>query len=133
MKDNIACLYESMYKTSKLTLIKEIDVSTTGAEDSEHNIEVVNIYIRPGNGPIQRPYSGTVVNSTRLEGNYTVIAQDEGSNKLIQVILLDDGDISVNIQDDEGRIQDTFMGKNLDFYDTDSGKKELNVIKIESV
>ena len=134
MKDEIADIYESVYTSSVQALITEVDTNTTaGGEESSHNISTVNIYIKPDRGPIQRPYTGEVVNSTRLEDNYTIIANDISSNKLIQVILLDDGDISVTIQDDAGRVQDTFMGQNLDFYDNDSGEKELNIIKIENV
>lgn len=134
MKDELTSVYESIANRYTSKLITEIDISTTqGDEEDSHGIGIINIYIKPENGPIQRPYTGDVINSTRLEGNYTLIANDTSSNKLIQVILIDEGDISVTIQDDSGRVQDTFMGKNLDFYDDDSGKKELNIIKIESV
>tara|TARA_B100000700_G_C14951102_1_gene811686 strand:+ start:199 stop:615 length:417 start_codon:yes stop_codon:yes gene_type:complete len=138
MIDDIAVLYESIYDRSIKRLITEVDaaeVDTTTAdqETSADSIGNVNIYVKPDRGPIQRPYSGSVVNSTRLEDNVTIIAKDESNDKLLQVILLDDGEIIVNIQDGEGRVQDTFMGQNLDFYDTDNSKKELNIIKIENV
>ena len=134
MKDDIADLYESVYNNTVSSLLVEVDTDTTsGGEESSHNISIANIYIKPERGPIQRPYTGKVVNSTRLENNYTIIANDSNTNKLIQVILLDDGDISVSIQDESGRVQDTFMGQDLDFYDGDSEEKELNIIKIENV
>tara|TARA_B100001123_G_scaffold444039_1_gene591789 strand:- start:900 stop:1298 length:399 start_codon:yes stop_codon:yes gene_type:complete len=132
MRDNIIGIYESMY-TSSSVLLTEVDVNVSSPEDTQEGISDINIFIKPDRGPIQRPYSGQVVNSTRLEGNFTLIAKDTDNNKLIQVILLDDGDISVNIQDEAGSIQDTFIGKDLDFYDQDEGKKELNIMKIESV
>jgi hypothetical protein len=133
MKDNIVNIYESIYNRSQADLLVEIDVSVTEPEESTNDINVVNIYIRPVNGPIQRPYSGNVINTTRLENNVTIIADDVDSKKLIQVILMDGGDIAVNIQDSQGRVQDTFMGQDLDFYDDDTGGKELNVMKIENV
>ena len=132
MRDNIIGIYESMY-TPPSVILTEVDVNVSAPEDTQQGISDINIFIKPDRGPIQRPYSGQVVNSTRLEGNFTIIAKDEDNNKLIQVILLDDGDISVNIQDEAGSIQDTFIGKDLDFYDQDEGKKELNIMKIESV
>ena len=133
MKDNIVNIYESIYNRSQADLLVEIDVSVTEPEESTNDINVVNIYITPVNGPIQRPYSGNVINTTRLENNVTIIADDVDSKKLIQVILMDGGDIAVNIQDSQGRVQDTFMGQDLDFYDDDTGGKELNVMKIENV
>lgn len=133
MKDNIVNIYESIYNRSQADLLVEIDVSVTEPEENTNDINVVNIYIRPVNGPIQRPYSGNVINTTRLENNVTIIADDVDSKKLIQVILMDGGDIAVNIQDSQGRVQDTFMGQDLDFYDDDTDGKELNVMKIENV
>lgn len=133
MIDDIATLYESIYDRSVKQLVVEVDTVTTSHDEETPTIGNVNIYIKPDRGPIQRPYTGEVVNSTRLEDNITIIAKDETNDKLLQVILLDDGDIVVNIQDNQGRIQDTFMGQNLDFYDTDNNKKELNIIKIENV
>ena len=133
MIDDIATLYESIYDRSVKQLVVEVDTVTTSSEDDANGIGNVNIYIKPDRGPIQRPYAGEVINSTRLEDNVTIIAKDDANDKLLQVILLDDGDIVVNIQDNKGRIQDTFMGQNLDFYDTDNSKKELNIIKIENV
>jgi len=133
VKDNIVDLYESIYNDSQSRLLVEVEVDVSTPEEGENDIEVVNIYIRPVNGPIQRPYSGNVINKTRLENNVTIIADDVDNKKLIQVILMDRGDISVNIQDSEGRVQDTFLGQNLDFYDHDESGRELNVMKIENV
>ena len=133
MIDDIAVLYGSIYNQSVKQLITEVDTSAVDQETTSGVVGNINIYVKPDRGPIQRPYSGAVVNSTRLEDNVTLIAKDEPNDKLLQVILLDDGEIVVNIQDNEGRVQDTFMGQNLDFYDTDDSKKELNIIKIENV
>ena len=135
MKDDIAVLYESMLgdRTALITEIDELDTTTTDGQSETDTVQVVNIYIKPSEGPIQRPYTGEVVNSTRIEGSFTYIAKDSDNNKIIQVIMLDDGEISVNIQDSEGRLQDTFLGKDLDFYDIDDEQTELNIIKIESV
>lgn len=135
MKDDIAVLYETMWKSnsSLLVEIEGADTHTTDGQSENDSVQVINIYIKPANGPIQKPYSGDIVNSTRLEDSYTYIARDVGSDKTIQVTMLDEGDISVNVQDSDGRIQDTFLGKNLDFYDIDEDQRELNIIKIETV
>ena len=105
------------------------------AYEPEETIDIttINIYIKPAQGAIQRPYSGTVTNVTELDSSTTMIAVDQGSGKTIQVIMTGEEGISVTVLDTQGNVQDTFMGKNLDFYDMDSEQKELNIIKIENV
>ena len=121
-----------MRQTAPLQLIRETDVDVVEPEKSK-DITQVNIYIKPASGAIQRPYSGEVVNITYLDDNATVIANDVNNKKTIQAIIQSDGDITVSVMDADGRMQDTFMGQNLDFYDQDTDGKELNIIKIEQV
>lgn len=130
--NSIANVYMEMRQTAPLQLIRETDVDVVEPEKSK-DITQVNIYIKPASGAIQRPYSGEVVNITYLDDNATVIANDVNNKKTIQAIIQSDGDITVSVMDADGRMQDTFMGQNLDFYDQDTDGKELNIIKIEQV
>jgi hypothetical protein len=93
----------------------------------------VNIYIKPAQGAIQRPYTGEVINITELDNTTTLVAVDRNNDKTMQIIISGDDNISVTVMDSQGNTQDVFMGKNLDFYDMDSDQKELNIIKIENV
>ena len=130
--NSIANVYMEMRQATPLQLIRETDVDVVEPEKPK-DITQVNIYIKPANGAIQRPYSGEVVNITYLDDNATVIANDVNNKKTIQAIIQSDGDITVSVMDANGRMQDTFMGQNLDFYDQDTDGKELNIIKIEQV
>ena len=127
----IADIYMNM-SHAPVCLIREQD-DTTQPEVDEYGVGVINIYIRPANGAIQRPYSGDVINTTTQNDTTTLIARDESNNKLIQVISTQSDEISVTVMDDQGRVQDTFLGKNIDFYDTEESGTELNIIKIENV
>lgn len=130
--NSIANVYMEMRQAAPLQLIRETDVDVVEPEKPK-DITQVNIYIKPASGAIQRPYSGEVVNITYLDDNATVIANDVNNKKTIQAIIQSDGDITVSVMDADGRMQDTFMGQNLDFYDQDTDGKELNIIKIEQV
>lgn len=129
---SIAGIYMEMKRSAPLQLIRETDVDVIEPEPGK-DITQINVYIKPASGAIQRPYSGEVVNITYLDDNATVIANDTSNKKTIQAIIQSDGSITVSVMDADGRMQDTFMGQNLDFYDQDSEGKELNVIKIEQV
>lgn len=113
----------------------DIDVSVDKTTGDQTNIGTVNIYIRPDSGPISRPYSGEVENITNLEDTTTIIARDNERDKLLQVISTSDDNLSVTVIDSNGRVEDTFIGKNIDFYDfdTDDDNYDLNIIKIENV
>ena len=128
----IASLYAEMVEVGKRQLIRETDVDVV-QPTNKIDVTRVNIYIKPANGAIQRPYSGEVVNITYLDDNATVVANDTANKKTIQIIIQDNGAVTVSIMDAAGRMQDTFMGQNLDFYDQDSSGKELSIIKIEQV
>lgn len=110
--------------------VADIDVH---APDEQVDITTVNIYIKPAQGAIQRPYTGEVINITELDNTTTLVAVDRDNDKTIQIIMSGDDNISVTVMDSQGNTQDVFMGKNLDFYDMDSDQKELNIIKIENV
>lgn len=127
----IADIYMNM-SHEPVCLLHEQDDSAQPEVD-EYGVSVINIYIRPANGAIQRPYSGEVINTTTQNDTTTLIARDESNNKLIQVISTQSDEISVTVMDDQGRVQDTFLGKNIDFYDTQESGTELNIIKIENV
>lgn len=128
----IAKLYMEKVDVVRDQLIRETDVDVSEPKN-KMDVTRVNIYIKPANGAIQRPYSGEVINITHLDDNATVIANDVINKKTIQIIIQDGGSVTVSIMDAEGRMQDTFMGQNLDFYDQDSDGKELSIIKIEQV
>ncbi len=121
-----------MKRAPALQLIRETDVDVIEPENPK-DITKINVYIKPANGAIQRPYSGDVVNITYLDDNATLVANDTPNKKTIQAIIQSDGQITVSVMDADGRMQDTFMGQNLDFYDQDNEGKELNIIKIEQV
>ena len=101
--------------------------------DEQADVTIVNIYIKPAQGAIQRPYTGEVINITELDNTTTLVAVDRDNDKTMQIIMSGDDNISVTVMDSQGNTQDVFMGKNLDFYDMDSDQKELNIIKIENV
>lgn len=130
----IADIYSTM-KTEQSRLIMELDNNVQDIREPDKSVDVtsVNIYIKPDTGPIQKPYSGQVVNITELDHNTTIIATDTTADKTIQIIFDDDKNMSVSVMDQAGRVQDMFMGQNLDFYDVDSDETELNIIKIEQV
>ncbi len=127
----IADIYMNMSHEPMCMLHEDDDL--TQPEVDEYGIDTIHIYIRPANGAIQRPYSGEVINTTTQNDTTTLIARDESNNKLIQIISTQSDEISVTVMDDQGRVQDTFLGKNIDFYDTGESGTELNVIKIENV
>lgn len=130
----IADIYNTMRKEQS-QLIMELDNNVHDIREPEKPVDItsVNIYIKPSDGPIQKPYTGTVVNITELDHNTTIIATDDTSDKTLQIIFDGDENMSVSIMDQAGRVQDMFMGQNLDFYDVDSDGTELNIIKIEQV
>lgn len=127
----IADIYLNMSRTP-IRLIHEKD-EPVEQEVDQYAVSTINIYIRPANGAIQRPYTGDVINTTTQNDTTTLIARDVSSDKLIQVISTQSDEISVTVMDDQGRVQDTFLGKNIDFYDTEESGAELNIIKIENV
>lgn len=130
----IADIYSTM-KAEQSRLIMELDNNVQNIREPDKSVDVtsVNIYIKPDTGPIQKPYSGQVVNITELDHNTTIIATDTTADKTIQIIFDGDKNMSVSVMDQAGRVQDMFMGQNLDFYDVDSDETELNIIKIEQV
>ena len=132
--NSIADLYFKRVNTPMI-LTEIVNGPDVDVHEPEKTIDVttINIYIKPAQGAIQRPYTGTVTNVTELDSSTTLIAVDQDNDKTIQVIMTGDENISVTVLDSQGNIQDTFMGKNLDFYDMDSEQKELNIIKIENV
>ena len=132
--NTIADIYLNMNQ-SRCRLINENDEPDIDVFEPDPQLDVtsVNIFIRPENGAIFKPYNGDVINITELDGSTTLIAKDQTNNKTLQIISTASDEMSVTIMDDQGRVQDTFMGKNIDFYDTDEQGNELNIIKIENV
>ena len=132
--NTIANIYTNMLQRPVVVTesqdIADIDVHEP---DEQIDITTVNIYIKPAQGAIQRPYTGEVINITELDNTTTLVAVDRDNDKTIQIIMSGDDNISVTVMDSQGNTQDVFMGKNLDFYDMDSDQKELNIIKIENV
>lgn len=132
--NTIANIYTNMLQRPVVVTesqdVADIDVH---APDEQVDITTVNIYIKPAQGAIQRPYTGEVINITELDNTTTLVAVDRDNDKTIQIIMSGDDNISVTVMDSQGNTQDVFMGKNLDFYDMDSDQKELNIIKIENV
>lgn len=132
--NTIANIYTNMLQRPVVVTesqdVEDIDVH---APDEQVDITTVNIYIKPVQGAIQRPYTGEVINITELDNTTTLVAVDRDNDKTIQIIMSGDDNISVTVMDSQGNTQDVFMGKNLDFYDMDSDQKELNIIKIENV
>jgi len=130
----IADIYSTI-KAEQSRLIMELDNNVQDIREPDKSVDVtsVNIYIKPDTGPIQKPYSGQVVNISELDHNTTIIATDTTADKTIQIIFDGDKNMSVSVMDQAGRVQDMFMGQNLDFYDVDSDETELNIIKIEQV
>ena len=130
MTDIIADIYMNMRSQARVILeTQEPDIKVP----EEQQFDVINIYIKPSDGPIQRPYTGDVINTSYVDGVATVVAKDITNGKTIQVIMVTDNQITVTVMDLQGRVQDTFMGQNLDFYDVDSDGIELNIIKIEEI
>lgn len=132
--NTIANIYTNMLQRPVVVTesqdVADIDVH---APDEQVDVTTVNIYIKPAQGAIQRPYTGEVINITELDNTTTLVAVDRDNDKTIQIIMSGDDNISVTVMDSQGNTQDVFMGKNLDFYDMDSDQKELNIIKIENV
>jgi len=132
--NSIADLYFNQVN-SPVILTEVVDGPDVNVYEPEETIDItaINVYIKPAQGAIQRPYTGVVTNVTELDSSTTLIAVDQDNDKTIQVIMPGDENITVTVLDTQGNVQDTFMGKNLDFYDMDSEQKELNIIKIENV
>jgi len=132
--NTIANIYTSMLQrpviVTEVQDVADIDVREPG---ESVDVAIVNIYIKPAQGAIQRPYTGEVINITELDNTTTLVAVDRNNDKTMQIIISGDDNISVTVMDSQGNTQDVFMGKNLDFYDMDSDQKELNIIKIENV
>ena len=132
--DSIADLYFKRVN-APVVLTEVVNGPNVDVYEPEKTIDIttINVYIKPAQGAIQRPYTGAVTNVTELDSSTTLIAVDQDNDKTIQVIMTGDENITVTVLDAQGNVQDTFMGKNLDFYDMDSEQKELNIIKIENV
>lgn len=132
--NTIANIYADMIKRPVVVTesqdVVDVDVHEP---DEQADVTIVNIYIKPAQGAIQRPYTGEVINITELDNTTTLVAVDRDNDKTMQIIMSGDDNISVTVMDSQGNTQDVFMGKNLDFYDMDSDQKELNIIKIENV